>query len=183
MRKSPDWANFSKTAERRWKMMKKFKLYYDKDKEEAFLNDMSAKGYAMKRFFLGLYTFEKCQPGEYTYRVDLISDKTVEQRNELYDLVQDSGGELVQTWGIWAFFRKKGNFELYTDPESQIKQFRRIRTIFAASTCWNLHFSIPQWYNAIQTKEPLCGFVFAFDIDCLYFPEASQDMHKENNRT
>lgn len=87
--------------------MKKFKLYYDKDKEEAFLNEMSAKGYAMKRFFLGLYTFEKCRPGEYTYRVDLISDKTVEQRNELYDLVQDSGGELVQTWGIWAFFRKK----------------------------------------------------------------------------
>ena len=72
--------------------MKKFKLYYDKDKEEAFLNEMSAKGYAMKRFFLGLYTFEKCRPGEYTYRVDLISDKTVEQRNELYDLVQDSGG-------------------------------------------------------------------------------------------
>ena len=57
--------------------MKKFKLYYDKDKEEAFLNEMSAKGYAMKRFFLGLYTFEKCRPGEYTYRVDLISDNTV----------------------------------------------------------------------------------------------------------
>ena len=108
--------------------MKKFRLYYDKDKEEAFLNEMSAKGYAMKRFFLGFYTFEKSQPGEYTYRVDLISDKTTEQRNELYDLVQDSGGELVQTWGIWAFFRKKGNFELYTDPESQIKQFKRIRT-------------------------------------------------------
>ena len=108
--------------------MKKFRLYYDKDKEEAFLNDMSAKGYAMKRFFLGVYTFEKCQPGEYTYRVDLISDKTVEQRNELYDLIRDSGGELVQTWGIWAIFRKKGNFELYTDPESQIKQFKRIRT-------------------------------------------------------
>ena len=147
--------------------MKKFRLYYDKDKGEAFLNDMSEKGYAMKRFFLGFYTFEKSQPGEYTYRVDLISDKTTEQRNELYDLVQDSGGELVQTWGIWAFFRKKGNFELYTDPESQIKQFRRIRTIFLNPN---------KGANADLD-------VFAFDIDCLYFPEASQDMHKENNRT
>lgn len=135
--------------------MKKFKLYYDKDKEEAFLNEMSGKGYAMKHFFLGLYTFEKCQPGEYTYRVDLISDKTVEQRNELYDLIRDSGGELVQTWGIWAIFRKKGNFELYTDPESQIKQFKRIRTIFLRLAIVEFLLSIPQWYNVIQTKEPM----------------------------
>ena len=134
--------------------MKKFKLYYDKDKEEAFLNDMSANGHAMKRFFLGMYTFEKCQPNEYTYRVDLISDKTVEQRNELYDLIRDSGGELVQTWGIWAIFRKKGNFELYTDPESQIKQFRRIRTIFLRLALMEFILSLPNWYNAIQTKEP-----------------------------
>ena len=140
-------------------MMKKFRLYYDKDKEEAFLNEMSAKGYAMKRFFLGLYTFEKCQPGEYTYRVDLISDKTVEQRNELYDLIRDSGGELVQTWGIWAIFRKKGNFELYTDPESQIKQFERIRKIFIRVAIVEFLLSIPQWYNSIQTKEPMLLFM------------------------
>ncbi len=87
--------------------MKKFKLYYDKDKEEAFLNEMSAKGYAMKRFFLGIVYFRKMPTGEYTYRVDLISDKTVEQRNELYDLIRDSGGELVQTWGIWAILPEK----------------------------------------------------------------------------
>ncbi|WP_321380314.1 DUF2812 domain-containing protein [Trichococcus shcherbakoviae] len=136
-------------------MMKKFRFYYDKDKDEAFLNDMSAKGYAMKRFFLGVYTFEKCQPGEYTYRVDLISDKTTEQRNELYDLIRDSGGELVQTWGIWAIFRKKGNFELYTDPESQIKQFERIRKIFVRVAIVEFLLSMPQWYNAIQTKEPM----------------------------
>lgn len=135
--------------------MKKFRLYYDKDKEEAFLNDMSAKGYAMKRFFLGLYTFEKSQPGEYTYRVDVISDKTTEQRNELYDLIRDSGGELVQTWGIWAIFRKKGYFELYTDPESQIKQFRRIHKIFIRLAIVEFLLSIPQWYNALQIKEPL----------------------------
>ena len=135
--------------------MKKFKLYYDKDKEEAFLNEMSAKGYAMKRFFLGLYTFEKCRPGEYTYRVDLISDKTVEQRNELYDLVQDSGGELVQTWGIWAFFRKKGNFELYTDPESQIKQFRRIRKKFAGLALLEFAIAIPQWFSFVEMSESM----------------------------
>ena len=135
--------------------MKKFRLYYDKDKGEAFLNDMSEKGYAMKRFFLGLYTFEKCQPGEYTYRVDLISDKTVEQRNELYDLIRDSGGELVQTWGIWAIFRKKGNFELYTDPESQIKQLRRIRKKFAGLALLEFAIAIPQWFSFGEMGESM----------------------------
>jgi hypothetical protein len=42
--------------------MKKFKLYYDKDKEEAFLNDMSAKGYAMKRFFWGCILLKNANP-------------------------------------------------------------------------------------------------------------------------
>jgi hypothetical protein len=65
----------------------------------------------------------------------------------------------VQTWGIWAFFRKKGNFELYTDPESQIKQFERIRKIFIRLAIVEFLLSIPQWYNSIQTKEPMLLFM------------------------
>ncbi|MEI2803100.1 MAG: hypothetical protein V9E84_05200 [Trichococcus flocculiformis] len=56
-------------------MMKKFKLYYDKDKEEAFLNDMSAKGYAMKRFFLGIVYFRK-MPTRMNILTGLISSAT-----------------------------------------------------------------------------------------------------------
>ena len=110
--------------------MIKFRWYYDKDKEERFLNDLASKGYAMTRFFLGIYWFEKCNPGEYTYKIDLIRDKSTEQKNEFYDLVRESGGELVQTWGPWAFFRKRGQFELYSDTESQIEQYNRIQKTF-----------------------------------------------------
>ena len=38
--------------------MIKFRLYYDKDKEEEFLNNMVQKGYAMTHIFLGVYWFE-----------------------------------------------------------------------------------------------------------------------------
>ncbi|NKF07095.1 DUF2812 domain-containing protein [Clostridium gasigenes] len=110
--------------------MIKFRWYYDKDKEEIFLNDMVAKGYAMTRFFLGVYWFEKCEPGEYTYKVDLIKDKNTKQKNEFYDLIREIDAEIVQTWGIWAFFRKKGEFELYTDNESKIEQYSRIQKTF-----------------------------------------------------
>ena len=86
-----------------------FRWYYDKDDEERFLNSMSANGYAMKKFFLGLYWFDRCSPNEYTYRVDIINDKNKPEKKEFYDLVSDTGAELIQTWRGWAFFRKKSS--------------------------------------------------------------------------
>lgn len=125
--------------------MYRFRLYYDKDKEEEFLNEMSAKGYAMKSYFLGLYAFDECMPNEYTYRIDLINDMTSKERKELYELVRDSGGEHVQSWGFWAFFRKKGRFELYSDRESRIHQYERIRIVFLGLVLLEGISAITQW--------------------------------------
>lgn len=125
--------------------MHKFRLYFDKDREETFLNDMAEKGYAMEKFFLGLYTFTRCEPGEYTYRVDLIHGKTVKETNDFYDLVREAGGELVQTWGFWAFYRKRGAFELYTDQDSQISQYEKIRKTFFIITLLELFITLQQW--------------------------------------
>ena len=110
--------------------MIKFRWYYDKDREEEFLNKMVAKGYAMTHFFLGVYWFERCEHGEYTYRVDIIRDKNTREKNEFYDLIRETGGELVETWGVWAFLRKRGAFELYSDNESKIEQYSRIQRTF-----------------------------------------------------
>lgn len=110
--------------------MIKFRWYYDIDKDEKFLNDMTKKGYALKHFFMGFYTFEKCEPNEYTYRIDLIQDKTPEELKEYIDLITESGAEFIQRWGVWAFFRKKGEFDLYTDLDSQISLYSRIEKMF-----------------------------------------------------
>jgi hypothetical protein len=117
-------------AKGRWGKMIKFRFYSDKDLEERFLNDMVAKGYAMTKFRLGVYWFEKCEPGEYTYKIDLVNDKDKNQRKGYYDLICETGGEIVQTYGIWVFLRKKGEFELYTDNESKIEQYNRIKKKF-----------------------------------------------------
>lgn len=53
--------------------MTKFRLYFDKDKETAWLNEMAKKGYAMTGFFAGFYQFEACEPGEYIYQIDFSS--------------------------------------------------------------------------------------------------------------
>lgn len=44
--------------------------------------------------------------------------------------VDTSRGEIVQTWGMWTFFRKKGKFELYSDNESKIKEYSKIQKTF-----------------------------------------------------
>ena len=82
--------------------MIKFRLYYDKDKEEKFLNNMSKRGYELVNFFLGLYSFRKCEPNEYTHRIDLIGNKSEKEIKEYLELLQDSGAILIKRWGPWA---------------------------------------------------------------------------------
>ena len=52
--------------------MIKFRLYFDKDKEEKWLNEMADSGYEFKKFFAGFYKFLPCEKGRYIHRIDLI---------------------------------------------------------------------------------------------------------------
>ena len=38
--------------------------------KEVFYSEMADEGYAMTGFFAGFYIFEKCEPGEYSYKID-----------------------------------------------------------------------------------------------------------------
>jgi hypothetical protein len=116
--------------------MIQFRLYFDKDKETLWLNEMAAKGYAMTGFFAGFYTFEKCEPGEYTYQIDF-GDKLFAVTDDYREFMTETGVEIVQTWGFWVILRKKtadGPFVLYTDVDSQITHYTKIRNMFKVGT-------------------------------------------------
>lgn len=147
--------------------MIKFRWYYDKDYEEAFLNDMGARGYAMTGFFAGIHWFEKCEPGEYTYRVDITNDKDTHQKSEFYDLICDTGGELIATWGMWAFFRKKGAFELYTDNESRILRYRRILRTFLILAIAEFIMFLAQW-SAYLNYHTNISLFFSIILSVIY---------------
>ena len=113
----------------------RWKFYFDKDKEEQWLNEMAAKGWSMKSFFAGRYTFEQTQPGEYLYQVELLPRNVKEKAEYLHFLEHEMGVELVQEWGFWIFLRKKaseGAFELYTDAASKAEHYRKISHLFFA---------------------------------------------------
>lgn len=138
--------------------MKKFKLYWDKDEEQVWLNKMCEEGWAVKKFFLGMYTFEKCEKGEYIYQIDLLKSKN---NNEYLEFLKESGVEVVLKWGIWVILRKKssdGPFELYTDTESKIGQYKKIRNMFSIVLLIEILCFALEIVGVVKTNELLIWF-------------------------
>ncbi len=135
--------------------MTKFRLYFDKDKETEWLNEQAQKGLAMTGFFAGFYTFEKCEPGKYTYQVDF-GEKFFSISNDYREFMEENGVEIVQPWGYWIILRKKaseGEFKLYTDVDSSIEHYTKIRNMFKIVTIIELIFFFVECF-CLQAGEP-----------------------------
>lgn len=111
--------------------MTKFRIYFDKDKEVTWLNEMAAKGWAMTGFSFCAYHFEPCAPGEYLYQVDF-GGGAFSVSEDYREFMSEAGVEIVSVWGPYVFLRRKageGSFELYTDVESKVEQYTKIRAM------------------------------------------------------
>jgi hypothetical protein len=148
--------------------MIKFRFYYDKDAETDWLNEMSHKGYAFKNFFLGFYTFEECEPGEYIYQIDLLHNWSGD-KEEFASFMEDSGVEVISQWYRWVYIRKKaseGSFELYTDIDTKIEQYSRIKRFFQAALGIELVCLIMELFSVIHTQQ---GVFWGFVILMIFF--------------
>ena len=143
--------------------MIKFKLYFDKDKETQWLNEMSQKGWAMTGFFAGFYRFEPCEKGKYSYQIDF-GNEFFSVSDDYREFMSDSDIEIIQSWGFWVFLRKlssEGEFQLYTDVDSQIEHYKKIRNMFKAVTVLELICLFIELFSASMTNSPLLwSFVF-----------------------
>ena len=143
--------------------MIRFKLYFDKDKETKWLNDMADQGWAMNGFFAGFYRFEPCEKGKYTYQIDF-GNEFFSVSNDYREFMSDSDIEIIQSWGFWVFLRKlssEGEFQLYTDVDSQIEHYKKIRNMFKAVTVIELICLFIELFSASMTNSPLLwSFVF-----------------------
>lgn len=112
--------------------MLKFRLTFDKDEETEWLNRMAQEGWAMTGFFGGFYIFDPCEKGAYLYQIDF-TDRFFSVSNDYREFMQEMGAEIVANWGFWIVLRKpasEGKFELYTDVDSQIEHYTKIRRMF-----------------------------------------------------
>lgn len=143
--------------------MIKFKLYFDKDQETQWLNEMANLGWAMTGFFAGFYRFEECEKGEYKYQIDF-GNKFFSVSEDYREFMSEAGIEIVQTWGFWVILRKlasKGAFELYSDVDSQIEHYQKIRKMFKIVIIIELICLLLEIASAAQAGSPLLwGCVF-----------------------
>lgn len=119
------------------------KFFIDFEKEEAWLNEMSAKGLALVEYSWARYVFEESAQGEYIYRIELLEKDPKEAAGYL-QFMEETGAERVPAGAPakakrtlinqrWVIFRRKaseGPFQIYTDMDSKISHYQRIYKVY-----------------------------------------------------
>ena len=91
---------------------------WDFDREERWLNEMAMDGWALCGVGFRRYTFERCEPGAYTVRLEMR-----EPDAEYLDFMHEIGAEYLGRVVKWIYFRKRaeyGPFDLFSDLDSRI---------------------------------------------------------------
>ena len=144
--------------------MIKFRLYFDKDKEVQWLNEMANLGWSIAHFFAGFYLFEPCEKGKYLYQIDF-GNNLCSVSDDYRTFMVDAGIEIVQSWGFWAILRQpasKGEFALYSDVDSQIEYYQKILKMFKLVTIIELLCLFMEISSAVRTGDPYvwgCAFL------------------------
>lgn len=104
--------------------VKKWIWVWDFDKEERWLNTMAQQGWVLDRVGFCRYEFIRCEPGEYTLRLEM------REHDEGYlSFMADTGAEYVGRVVKWIYFRRKtelGPFDIFSDLDSRLEHLKRI---------------------------------------------------------
>lgn len=122
------------------------KAYYDFEKEEKFLNQMSEKGWALVDYSWCKYVFKDAPKGEYIYRLELLEHPVYHPESQEYiKFMEDTGAEFVASYNRWVYFRRKetdGEFNIYSDMDSKIRHYNRIRQLFIFVFVFNFFIGV-----------------------------------------
>lgn len=106
------------------------KAYWNYEKEEKWINEMSAKGMALTDYSWCRYVFSETPQNEYTYRLELLEHLPTHVESIAYiKFLEENGVECVATYMWWIFLRKRsseGEFDIYSDIESKMRHYKRI---------------------------------------------------------
>ena len=112
------------------------------DKEERWLNEMAAKGLSLISAGFCRYEFEETLPGEYAVRMQLLEHGWRHAEAERYiAFLEETGVQQVGSCLRWVYFRRKkaqGDFELFSDNASRVRQLVHILQMIALVGGMNL---------------------------------------------
>ncbi len=103
------------------------------EKEEKWLNKMSAKGMLLTDVAPFRYVFEEGTPEKYIYRLELLDHLPHHPESISYiKFMEETGVEYVGSCVRWVYFRRlaaDGEFEIYSDNKSKLMHLSRITAI------------------------------------------------------
>lgn len=157
----------------RYKKVRVF-LVNQHEKEEKWLNEMAAKGFAMVSVRGGIfYEFKKCEPGEYTYRLELLEHNVMSPESIHYiQFVEDTGVEMIGSWIRWVYFRKKakdGEFDLFSDLDSKVNHYIRIRNFIMPFMFLEISVFALNFTNYLTNEDRYDSFKRAMSDANLFF--------------
>ncbi|MPM98187.1 hypothetical protein SDC9_145370 [bioreactor metagenome] len=109
----------------------KFFALGEYEKKEKWINIMCSKGYALNGCSFCKYNFEKCNPDEYHYFLELLENlSTSPNQEDFLNYLEDEWSvEYVCHYRNWVFFRRKkllGKLSIFSNVQSKIYYFKRI---------------------------------------------------------
>lgn len=114
-------------------------MSWDYEKEERWLNELSAQGLHLTKGGAFSSEFERDETVRYTYGLDYQGGLTKKngKLDEYIELYRELGWEYVcTTSGIWHFFRRPWEPgetpKLYTDRESLVEHYKKIQRVMTA---------------------------------------------------
>lgn len=141
------------------------------EKEEKWLDEMSAQGWVLDKVGFCRYEFVQCEPGEYVTRLEMLEEHVDTAKSRDYiDFVESTGAEYIGHVTKWVYFRKKaanGTFDLYSDIDSRIRHVQRIIRLIAPLLCINALNTVNMFnlsgFTPVWLKACLIALVIAAD--------------------
>ncbi len=140
--------------------MTKYRWFWvwDFEKEERWLNEMAADGWALLEVGFCRYVFEKTESNEYTIRMEM------HQADDDYiAFMEDTGAQYIGRVVQWIYFRKRselGSFDIFSDLDSRLSHLCRIHNMVLTLGAANLVIGVVN----LLTGRSINGFVAAINL-------------------
>lgn len=130
------------------KTVHKWFWVYEFEKEEEWLCSMAMEGWALDKVGFCKYEFVRCEPGEYTVRLEMH-----EFDNSYLSFMEEMGAEYIGRMAQWIYFRRKselGEFNLFSDIDSKIAHLERISRVLTIVGTANIVIGLANTFNIIN---------------------------------
>lgn len=150
--------------------MRKARIFFDIEKEVAWLNAMSKNGFRLTDKQGFTYIFETDSENQYLYQVEKMSFSSNKKIQGYLDFLEEMDIKPVAKQMGWIYLEKKNDdrpFEIYTDIPSKIKQYKAIISTYLITTLLCISFII----NIINKPAGAQGpYIFNFSIPLILNP-------------